>query len=76
MEIGSKNYALSNSLDSLISELSAMNKIVETESKRRAAAEMKSQRLQEEVKSALKDNKCAVEPIPGNAVIGGLQSSR
>ncbi len=75
MEIGSKNYALSNSLDSLISELSAMNKIVETESKRRAAAEMKSQRLQEEVKSALKDNKCAVEPIPGNAVIGGCKAA-
>ena len=49
VEIGSKNDALSNSLDSLISEVSAMKKIVKTESKRRAAAEMKSLRLQEEV---------------------------
>lgn len=69
-EIGSKNDTLSNSLDSLIGEVSAMNKIVATESKRRAAAEMKSQRLQEEVKNALKDNKCSIELIPSDAVIG------
>lgn len=69
-EIVSKNDSLSSSLNSLIGEVSAMNKIVETESKRRAAAEMKSQRLQEEVKSALKDNKCSIELIPSDAVIG------
>lgn len=69
-DVGSKNEALSSSLDSLIEQVAEMNKIVATEAKRRAAAEMKSQRLQEEVKSALKDNKCTIELIPDGAVIG------
>lgn len=69
-DLDSKNDSLSKSVSSLITQVSAMNKIVEKESKRRAAAEMKSQRLQEEVKSALKDNKCSIELIPGDAVVG------
>ncbi|MGG5835491.1 DUF2570 domain-containing protein [Huaxiibacter chinensis] len=69
-DVGSKNDALSSSLDSLVGQVAEMNKIVATEAKRRAAAEMKSQRLQEEVKSALKDNKCTIELIPDGAVIG------
>lgn len=69
-DVSSKNDALASSLDSLVAQVAEMNKIVATESKRRAAAEMKSQRLQEEVKSALKDNKCTIELIPDGGVIG------
>ncbi|MDM3332442.1 DUF2570 domain-containing protein [Citrobacter sp. Cb127] len=68
-DVSSKNDALASSLDSLVSQVAEMNKIVAAEAKRRAAAEMKSQRLQEEVKSALKDNKCAIELIPADGVI-------
>ncbi|MBY6247571.1 DUF2570 domain-containing protein [Citrobacter werkmanii] len=69
-DVSSKNDALASSLDSLVDQVAEMNKIVATEAKRRAAAEMKSQRLQEEVKSALKENKCAIELIPADGVIG------
>lgn len=69
-DVGSKNDALASSLDNLVNQVAEMNKIVATESKRRAAAEMKSQRLQEEVKRALQDNKCTIELIPSGAVIG------
>ncbi|HBC2001454.1 TPA: DUF2570 domain-containing protein [Citrobacter freundii] len=69
-DVSSKNDALASSLDSLVDQVAEMNKIVAAEAKRRAAAEMKSQRLQEEVKNALKDNKCAIELIPADGVIG------
>lgn len=63
-QLSSKNDALIKSVTDLTSEVKSMNDIVATESRRRAAAEMKSQRLQEEVKTALKENKCAAELIP------------
>lgn len=69
-DIGSKNDALASTIQDLTDQVTAMNKIVATESKRRAAAEMKSQRLQEEVKDALKGNQCAIEYIPADAVVG------
>ena len=69
-ELSQKNDDLAVSLQTLSDEVKAMNKIVATESRRRAAAEMKSQKLQEEVKDALKDNRCAREPIPDDAVVG------
>ena len=69
-QLSVKNDDLANTLQNLTDAVTAMNKLVGTEAKRRAAAEMKSQRLQEEVKSALKDNKCSIELIPADAVIG------
>lgn len=69
-ELSTKNDGLAESLSTLSNEVMAMNKLVATESRRRAAAEMKSQKLQEEVKDALKDNQCAREPVPAGAVNG------
>ncbi|MFZ4835778.1 DUF2570 domain-containing protein [Rouxiella sp. Mn2063] len=69
-ELSHKNDGLAESLSTLSNEVQLMNKLVATESKRRAAAEMKSQKLQEEVKGALKDNQCAREPVPSDAVNG------
>ena len=63
-QLSSKNDALIKSVGDLTTEVKSMNDIVATESRRRAAAEMKSQRLQEEVKTALKENKCAAELVP------------
>lgn len=68
-QLSSKNDMLAKSVDSLTQQFQAMNEIVANETRRRAAAEMKSQRLQEEVKDALKGSKCAVEYIPPVAVI-------
>ena len=68
-QLSVKNDDLANTLQNLTDAVTAMNKLVGSEAKRRAAAEMKSQRLQEEVKSALKDNKCSIELVPADAVI-------
>lgn len=69
-DLSQKNSDLAKTLHNLTEEVGKINALAQQESKRRAAAEMKSQRLQEEVKSALKDNKCSIELIPGDAVIG------
>lgn len=68
-QLSSKNDMLAKSVDSLSQQLHAMNDIVADETRRRAAAEMKSQRLQEEIKDALKGSVCAGEYIPPVAVI-------
>lgn len=68
-QLSSKNDALIKSVSDLTTEVKSMNDIVKTESRRRAAAEMKSQRLQEEVKSALKESTCSVELIPAGALV-------
>lgn len=47
-DIGQKNEGLANSIDGLVEQIGVMNKIVATEARRRAAAEMKAQKLQEE----------------------------
>lgn len=52
-DIGQKNEGLANSIDGLVEQIGVMNKIVATEARRRAAAEMKAQKLQEEVKDAI-----------------------
>lgn len=57
-ELNAKNDGMSKSLQTLTSEVQSMNKLASDEARRRAAAEMKSQRLNEEVKDALKNNKC------------------
>lgn len=69
-DLSQKNSDLAKTLHNLTEEVGKINALAQQESKRRAAAEMKSQRLQEEVKSALKDNKCSIELIPSDAVIG------
>ncbi|PQV79374.1 DUF2570 domain-containing protein [Cronobacter sakazakii] len=67
-ELNGKNADLANTLQNLADKVGEMNQLVDAESRRRAAAEMKSQRLQEEVKSAPKDNKCSVELIPDSVI--------
>ncbi|EME1742077.1 DUF2570 domain-containing protein [Cronobacter sakazakii] len=67
-ELNGKNADLANTLQNLADKVGEMNQLVDAESRRRAASEMKSQRLQEEVKSALKDNKCSVELIPDSVI--------
>lgn len=67
-ELNGKNADLANTLQNLADKVGEMNQLVDAESRRRAAAEMKSQRLQEEAKSALKDNKCSVELIPDSVI--------
>ncbi|EAZ3751523.1 hypothetical protein B9H72_22915 [Salmonella enterica] len=59
---------LANTLQNLADRVGDMNKLVDKEARRRSAAEMKSQRLQEEVKDALKNNKCSIELIPDSVV--------
>lgn len=67
-QLHSKNNDLSNTLQNLADRVGDMNKLVDKEARRRSAAEMKSQRLQEEVKDALKNNKCSIELIPDSVV--------
>lgn len=75
-ELNSKNDGMAKSLTKLAGEIQSMNKLAADESRRRAAAEMKSQRLNEEVKDALKGNRCAVELIPERAVIGVREAAK
>lgn len=67
-QLHSKNDDLANTLQNLADRVGDMNKLVDREARRRSAAEMKSQRLQEEVKDALKNNKCSIELIPDSVV--------
>lgn len=67
-ELTNKNTGLANTLQDLTDAVTAMNQLADKEAKRRAAAEMKSQRLQDEIKNALKDNQCAVAIIPDSVV--------
>lgn len=67
-QLNVKNADLATTLQNLADAVTDMNKQVDKEAKRRAAAEMKSQRLQDEVKDALKNNKCSIELIPDSVV--------
>lgn len=67
-QLNVKNNDLATTLQNLTDAVTDMNKIVDKEAKRRAAAEMKSQRLQDEIKDALKNNKCSIELIPDSVV--------
>ena len=69
--VNSKNDDLANTLGNLTEKIGQANAIASTEARRRAAAEMKNNKLQEEVKDALKNNKCSVELVP-DSVIGRL----
>jgi len=74
-ELTNKNNGLANTLQNLTEAVTSMNNLVDKEAKRRAAAEMKSQRLNEEVKDALKGHACTNDLIPADAVIRLLNAS-
>lgn len=63
-ELLSKNNDLAATIKNLAERIGEQNKIVATETKRRAAAEMKQQGLQGEVKTALRDSTCNVVVVP------------
>lgn len=67
-QLNGKNNDLANTLQNLADRVGDMNKLVDKEARRRSAAEMKSQRLQEEVKDALKNNKCSIELVPDSVI--------
>ncbi|HFG5644560.1 TPA: DUF2570 domain-containing protein [Salmonella enterica subsp. enterica serovar Korkeasaari] len=67
-QLNVKNNDLATILQNLTDAVTDMNKLVDKEAKRRAAAEMKSQRLQDEIKDALKNNKCYIELIPDSVI--------
>lgn len=54
-QINGKNDNLAHTLNTLSERIGEMTVLVKDESRRRAAAEMKTQRLQEEVKDLLKN---------------------
>lgn len=67
-QLNVKNNDLATTLQNLTDAVTDMNKLVDKEAKRRAAAEMKSQRLQDEIKDALKNNKFSIELIPDSVI--------
>lgn len=71
-ELLSKNNDLAATIKNLADRIGEQNRIVATETKRRAAAEMKQQGLQNEVKDALRDNTCSVVVVPDD-VTGKLR---
>ncbi|EBH3060776.1 DUF2570 domain-containing protein [Salmonella enterica] len=75
-QLNVKNNDLATTLQNLTDAVTDMNKLVDKEAKRRAAAEMKSQRLQEEVKAALKDNQCATVLLPDSVVQSLLEQEK
>lgn len=71
-QLNAKNNGLANSVRLLTNLVSKQNQILESESKRRAAAEMKQQRLQDEIKELLKNSPCGIIAIP-DAIIDRLR---
>lgn len=67
-QLNKKNDGLANSIKVLADQTVAQNEIVKTESKRRAAAEMKQQRLQDEVKQALRESQPSVVALPDSVI--------
>lgn len=63
-ELLSKNNDLAATIKNLADRVGEQNQIVAAETKRRAAAEMKQQGLQNEVKQALRDSKPSVVLVP------------
>ncbi|PWD66513.1 DUF2570 domain-containing protein [Pectobacterium parmentieri] len=64
LQLNKKNDGLAESIKTLAEQAIAQNDIVKAESKRRAAAEMKQQRLQDEVKQALRESQPSVVALP------------
>lgn len=67
-ELLSKNNDLAATIKNLADRVGEQNQIVAEETKRRAAAEMKQQGLQNEVKQALRDSKPSVVLVPDDVV--------
>ena len=65
--LSNQNNDLAATLNNLADKVGEQNEIVKTEALRRAAAEMKQQRLQDEVKEALRSNTCSVVTVPDSA---------
>lgn len=67
-QLNKKNDGLAESIKILADQANAQNEIVKTESTRRAAAEMKQQRLQGEIAEMLRKDKCAIIAFPDGIV--------
>ncbi|MES3628286.1 DUF2570 domain-containing protein [Citrobacter freundii] len=67
-QLNKKNDGLAESVKTLADQAASQNEIVKAESKRRAAAEMKQQRLQGEIAEMLRGEKCAIVAIPDGVV--------
>ena len=67
-QLNKKNDGLAESIKTLADQAVAQNEIVKTKSKRRAAAEMKQQRLQDEVKQALRESQPSVVALPDSVI--------
>jgi len=68
----SKNDDFANTFANFTKALEKTNKIASDETHRRELAEQKNQRLQDEIKQALKDNQCSLIPVP-DSVVDGLR---
>lgn len=73
----SKNDYFAETFAKFTQALEQTNQIAREEANRRDAAEKTNQRLQDEIKQALKDNRCSIIPVP-DSVVDGLrgQASR
>lgn len=67
-ELLSKNNDLAATIKNLAERVGEQNQIVAAETKRRAAAELKQQGLQDEVKDALRESKPSVVLVPDDVV--------
>ncbi|WP_237166055.1 DUF2570 domain-containing protein [Pantoea stewartii] len=67
-ELMSKNSDMAATIKNLADRVGEQNKIVADETRRRAAAEMKQQGLQNEVKQALRESKPSVVLVPDDVV--------
>lgn len=67
-QLNKKNDGLAESIKTLAEQVGAQNEIVKAESRRRAAAEIKQQRLQDEVKQALRESQPSVVALPDSVI--------
>ena len=67
-QLNQKNNGLAESVQTLSDQVGEQNNLIKAETKRRAAAEMKQQRLQDEIKEILKSNPCSVVVLPDGIV--------
>lgn len=67
-QLNEKNDGLAQSVQMLVRNGNQQNDIVKAETKRRTAAEMKQQRLQDEIKEALKSSQCNFVVLPDGAI--------
>lgn len=67
-QLNEKNDGLAQSVQMLVRNGNQQNDIVKAETRRRTAAEMKQQRLQDEIKEALKGSQCNFVVLPDGAI--------